>query len=63
MTRGISAKAQREDRLRLRRQKLAQAASGLAQGAKEPPRAIPVPTRPGKPSARPTVSPWRHEDK
>jgi hypothetical protein len=41
MTRGISAKEQREDRLRLRRKRL-QDASGALQGAKSP--------RPGRPS-------------
>ena len=47
MTKGVSSKQQHQDRLRLQRQKLAQA-SGALQGAKDPPQG---PTRPGRPSA------------
>jgi hypothetical protein len=53
MTKGVSSKHQREDRLRLRRQRL-QDASGALQGAKSPlPRLFRVPTRPGRPSVPP----------
>jgi hypothetical protein len=41
MTKGVSSKHQREDRLRLLRQQRAQAAAALALGAKTPPKAIP----------------------
>jgi hypothetical protein len=47
VTRGISKKLQ----LAHLRRKRAQAASGLAMGAKMPPKAFPVPTRPGRPPA------------
>jgi hypothetical protein len=50
MTRGISAKEQREDRLRLRRQRL-QDASGALQGAKEPVAAIKLPSAAPRPPA------------
>jgi hypothetical protein len=62
MTRGISAKAQREDRLRLRRKRLQDAAAALA-GAKEPVRVVPVPTRPKRPSALRPVAPIGRESK
>jgi hypothetical protein len=45
MTKGVSARQQHEDRLRLRRQKLAQAAAGLATGAKKPVKAVLPPSR------------------
>ena len=48
MTKGISKKRQRDEQLRKKR---AQAVSVLAQGAKTPPKAIPVPTRPRRPSS------------
>jgi len=48
MTKGVSAKHQREDRLRLRRKRL-QDASGALQGAKEPVAAIPIASKPKPP--------------
>jgi hypothetical protein len=53
MTKGVSARQQREDRLRLRRKRL-QDASGALQGAKVPLPAVPVPTKPGR-----LHRPWR----
>jgi hypothetical protein len=50
MTKGISAKEQHQDRLRLRRKQRDAAASELAWGAKSPPKAIPVPTKPKRAS-------------
>ena len=52
MTKGVSAKHQREDRLRLRRKRL-QDAAGALEGAKSPPKAVPVPTKPKRAPARP----------
>jgi hypothetical protein len=43
MTRGISAKEQRQDRERLRKKRLQDASKALA-GSKSPPRVIPVPS-------------------
>jgi hypothetical protein len=47
MTRGIPKKRQRAEQLRKKR---AQAASGLVHGAKKPPPAIPIASRPQLPS-------------
>jgi AcrR family transcriptional regulator len=58
VTRGISAKEQREDRLRLRRKQLQDAAQALA-GAKKPVPAIKVPTV----AKRASVSPPSRRDK
>jgi hypothetical protein len=44
MTKGVSARQQHEDRLRLRRKQRDEVASGLVLGSKKPPRAVKVPT-------------------
>jgi hypothetical protein len=59
MTRGISKKEQRSDQRRKRNQ----IAAELAWGAKEPPKAIPVPTKPKRAPARQSVSPWGRREK
>ena len=48
MTKGRLDKKQRQDD---QRRKRAQAASALATGAKKSPKAIPIPTRPRRPSS------------
>jgi len=45
MTKGVTARQQREDRLRLRKKRL-QDASGALQGAKTPVPAIPITSKP-----------------
>jgi hypothetical protein len=57
VTKGVSSRQQHEDRLRLRRQKLAQAAQALPTAAKVPPRAIKVPTKPKAGVRRSSVIP------
>jgi hypothetical protein len=58
MTKGVSSKHQREDRLRLRRKQL-QDAAGALQGAKKPVAAVKVPTV----AKRASVSSPSHRDK
>jgi hypothetical protein len=48
MTKGVPKKRQQAEQLRKKR---AQAASVLVTGAKKSPKAIPVPTRPRRPSS------------
>jgi hypothetical protein len=51
MTRGISARQQHEDRLRLRRKQRDQVASALVLGSEKPVKATPIASKPKRPSA------------
>jgi hypothetical protein len=62
MTTGVSARQQAEDRLRLRRKRL-QDAAGALQGAKKPVAAIPIASRPKRPSGSRFVAPLGRESK
>jgi hypothetical protein len=59
MTKGVSARQQHEDRLRLRRRQRDQIASALVLGSEKPVPVIKVPTKP----KRASVSPPGRRDK
>jgi hypothetical protein len=63
VTKGVSSKQQREDRLRLQRRERAQAAQALPTAAKVPPRAIKVPSAAKRLSGSRSVSPLDRRDK
>ena len=60
MTKGVSKKLQRNDLLRKKR---AQATTGLATGAKKPPKAIPIPSAAPRPPASLPASLGERPDK
>jgi hypothetical protein len=62
VTKGVSARQQAEDRLRLRRKQLQDATQALS-GAKKPVAAIPIASRPKRPSGSRSVAPIGRADK